>query len=116
GATFRRLKVGEVRLVARYARRDARAGDEASEMVFHVVGESRFPLLAVTHHVHASVDLLAHDLGNGGAHPRCKGLLIIGAACLLCPHYLQQVCWPSQTPRMPSQDSIGAALYSLPSF
>src|SRR4029450_1868769 len=116
GATFRRLEVWEVRLVARHARRHALAGDEASETVFHVVGESRFPLLAVTHHVHTSVDLLAHDLCNSGAHPHCKGLLIVGLAVLLDPHHLQQVCWPGQTPRMRGEDAMGAVLHSLPSF
>src|SRR5262249_43236959 len=66
--------------------------------------------------VYTSVDLLAHDLCNGGAHPRCKGLVIIGLAGLLYPHHLQQGCWPGQTPCMRGEDTMGAALHSLPSF
>src|SRR5262249_13278046 len=116
GTTLRRLEVREVRLIARYARWDTLAGDEAGETIFHVIRESRFALLAVTHDVHASVDLLAYHLGHTGAHPHCTGRVIVGLTCLLGPHHLQQIGWPDQTPRMRGQDAIGAALHCRPSF
>jgi hypothetical protein len=72
------LEVGEVRAVAKNSWPHALSCDEARQTVFDVVGEARFALLTVTHHVHASVDLLAHDLCNGGTHPPRKGFVVIG--------------------------------------
>jgi hypothetical protein len=75
------------------------------------MGESRFALFAVAHHVDASVHLLAHHLSHGGAYPRGKGRVVVGLAGLLGPHHRQQIGWPGQTPGMRGQDTIGTALH-----
>jgi len=78
GATFRRLEVGEVGAIAKNAWPHALACDNASQTIFDVVSESRFALLPVTHYIHASGDLLAHDLCHGGTHPPRKGRVVVG--------------------------------------
>src|SRR5262249_52932688 len=108
--------VGEVGAVAKNAWPHTLACDDASQTVFDVVSESRLALLTVTHHVHTSVDLLAHDLGHGATHPPRKGRVVVGLVCFLYAHHLQQVWRTCQTPGMGGENALGAALHSLPSL
>src|SRR5262249_16430766 len=108
-----RLEVGDVGAVAKNAWPHTLPCDDTSQTVFDVVGESRLALLPVTHHVHTSVDLLAHDLGHGATHPPCKGRVVVGLVCFLYAHHLQQVWRTCQTPGMGGENALGAALHSL---
>ena len=84
---------------------------EAGEPLADVGEEAGFPLLPIADNVHASLDLLAHDLGDGAADSPSVRLLVVGLAVLSGIHHLQQVWRARQAAHKRRQDAVGAALH-----
>ena len=84
---------------------------EAGEAMAHVRGVVYLALLAVADHVHAGLDLLPHDVGDGPTDARLECGRIGRDTRVVRLEHRDQVGGPGQAARVRGQDTVGASLH-----
>jgi hypothetical protein len=84
---------------------------EAGETVLHVGGVGGLAHLAVVDDTDAGVDLLARDLGHGGADARGERGRVDRHAFLPGEHRTDQVVGPREAAGVGREEAVGAALH-----